>query len=148
MTKFATNRKASHEYHILETIEAGISLSGTEVKSCRGKSVSLQEAYCKVIGNELWLLQCNISPYSMGNRWNHEPTRKRKLLVHRKEVRRLKQAIEAKGLTIVPLNMHLSRGFIKLDIAICRGKNVADKRETMRRRTSDREARRAMRGRE
>ena len=145
MTVLASNRKASHEYHILEKLEAGISLSGTEVKSCRAKSVSLQEAYCKVIDGELWLLQCNISPYAQGNRWNHEPTRKRRLLVHRKEIRNLKQAVEMKGLTIVPLNMHMSSGHVKLDIAVCKGKNVADKRETMRRKDDERDARRAMR---
>jgi SsrA-binding protein len=148
MTVLATNRKASHEYHILEKIEAGISLCGTEVKSCRAKSVSLQEAYCKVIKGELWLLQCNISPYTQGNRWNHEPTRQRRLLVHRKEIRHLKQAVEMRGLTIVPLNMHMSSGHVKLDIAVCKGKNAADKRETMRRKDDEREASRAMRQRD
>lgn len=145
MVVLATNRKASHEYFILDKYEAGIALQGSEVKSCRAKSISLQEAYCRIIKNELWLLQCNISPYAQGNRWNHEADRKRKLLMHKQELRKLKQATEVKGLTIIPLNMHLSRGKIKLDIAVCRGKNVSDKRETLKKKEDDREARRAVR---
>lgn len=145
MVVLATNRKASHEYFILEKYEAGLSLQGSEVKSCRAKSISLQEAYCRVIGNEVWLLQCNIAPYAQGNRWNHEPDRNRKLLLHKQEIRKLKQATDVKGLTIVPLNMHLSRGKIKLEIAVCRGKNVSDKRESLKKKEDERETRRAMR---
>ena len=122
-----------------------IALCRTEVISRRSNSVSLQAAYCKVIQGELWRLQCNISPSAQGNRWNHEPTRQRRLLVHRKEIRHLKQAIEMKGQTIVPLNMHMSSGHVKLDIAVCKGKNAADKRETMRRKSDERDAQRAMR---
>ena len=144
MTVLATNRKASHDYFILEKFEAGIALVGTEVKSCRAKGISLQEAYCSIENGELWLLNCNISPYKMGNAFNHEPTRPRKLLVHAKELRKLKQASEVKGMTLIPLNAHLSHGLIKLDIAICKGKNVGDKRESLRQKSDALEARRAI----
>lgn len=129
---FAENRKARHDYTVLETIECGIVLTGTEVKSVRHGSVSLAGAYAAVLGNELWLLGCDIAAYRFGNRFNHEPKSQRKLLVHAKEVAALRLKTEAKGLTLIPLKVFLKQGRIKVDLGVCRGKALHDKRESLR----------------
>jgi SsrA-binding protein len=131
-TTFAENRKARHDYTVLETIECGVVLSGTEVKSVRGGGVSLSAAYAAVLGGELWLLGCDIAAYKFGNRFNHEPKSKRKLLVHAREVQQLKLKTEAKGLTLIPLKLYLKGGRIKLALGVCRGKQVHDKRESLK----------------
>ena len=129
---FAENRKARHDYTVLETIECGIVLSGTEVKSIRHGSVSLAGSYGAVLKGELWLLGADIAAYKFGNRFNHEPKSQRKLLVHAKEIRELQLKTEAKGLTLVPLKVFLKHGKIKVDLGVCRGKQLHDKREALK----------------
>ena len=131
-TTLAENRKARHDYTVLETIECGMVLTGTEVKSCRNGEVSLAGSYAAVLGGELWLLGCDIAAYRFGNRFNHEPKSRRKLLVHAKEVRDLRLKTEAKGLTVVPLRLYLKHGRIKIELGVCRGKALHDKRETLK----------------
>ncbi len=142
----ATNRKALHDYSILEKIEAGIVLSGTEVKSVKQGHISIQEGYIHIDERmEAWLVGSTIQPYEHGNVFNHNQTRERKLLLHKKEIARLYGKIREKGLTIVPLKVYLSRGKIKIRIGLAKGKNVVDKRDTIKKRESDRDSRRAMR---
>ena len=129
---FAENRKARHDYTVLETIECGIVLSGTEVKSVRQGQVSLSGAYGAVLKGELWLLGADIAAYKFGNRFNHEPKSQRKLLVHAKEIRELQLKTEAKGLTLVPLKVYLKHGKIKVDLGVCRGKQLHDKRDALK----------------
>ena len=129
---FAENRKARHDYTVLETIECGIVLSGTEVKSVRHGEVSLAGAYGAVLKGELWLLGADIAAYKFGNRFNHEPKSQRKLLVHAKEIRELQLKTEAKGLTLVPLKVYLKHGRIKVDLGVCRGKQLHDKRDALK----------------
>lgn len=129
---FAENRKARHDYTILETLECGIQLTGTEVKSVRHGSVSLAGSYAAVLGGELWLVGADISAYTFGNRFNHDPKRNRKLLVHAKEVLDLKMKTEAKGLTLIPLKLYLHHGRIKVALGVCRGKALHDKRESLK----------------
>jgi len=138
------NRKARFSYEILEKYEAGIELLGTEVKSCRAKSISIAESFAKFKGNEIYVSNLNIAPYSHGNMNNHDPIRERRLLLHKKEIIKLRMATEAKGLTVVPLKMYLTRGKIKMQIGLCRGKNVADKRNTLKNRQANIDAKRAM----
>ena len=140
----ATNRKAYHEYFILDKLEAGLVLMGTEVKSIREARINLKESYAAVKGGEAFLFDCHISPYSHGNRENHEPTRARKLLLHRQEIKKLIGKTQEKGLTLVPLRVYLRRGKIKLELGVARGKKLYDKRETARKKDSDREARAAV----
>jgi SsrA-binding protein len=142
-TTFAENRKARHDYTVLETIECGVVLTGTEVKSVRSGGVSLSGAYAAVLGGELWLLGCDIAAYKFGNRFNHEPKSKRKLLVHAKEVAQLKLKSEAKGLTLVPLKLYLKNGRIKLALGVCRGKQMHDKRESLKQKALRRDMERA-----
>ena len=129
---FAENRKARHDYTVLETIECGIVLTGTEVKSVRHGEVSLAGAYGAVLKDELWLVGADIAAYKFGNRFNHEPKSMRKLLVHAKEVLDLRLKTEAKGLTLVPLKVFLKHGKIKVDLGICRGKQLHDKRDALK----------------
>ena len=129
---FAENRKARHDYTVLETIECGIVLTGTEVKSVRHGEVLLAGAYAAVLQGELWLLGCDIAAYRFGNRFNHEPKSQRKLLVHAKEVADLRLRTEAKGLTLVPLKMYLKGGRIKVAIGVCRGRQLHDKRDALK----------------
>ena len=136
---FAENRRARHDYAVLETIECGIALSGTEVKSARRGGASLAGSYGAVLGGELWLVGADISAYEFGNRFNHDPKRNRKLLVHAKEAAALKMKSEAKGLTLVPLKLHLRRGRIKLDLGVCRGKALHDKREALKKKAMKRD---------
>jgi len=141
MTKeIVSNRKAYHNFEILETFEAGIALQGTEIKSLRENGGSLQEAYVKVIENELWLIGSYIAPYKYGNIHNHEEKRDRKLLMHLREIRRLKEAVREKGQTIVPLSLYLKNGRVKVKIGTAKGKKLMDKRATIR----DREEKRKM----
>jgi SsrA-binding protein len=139
------NRKAFHDYEVLETFEAGLALVGTEVKSVRMGQVSLIGAYVSARKGKATVEGMTIQPYEFGNRFNHEATRSRVLLLHKVEIIRLQAAVDQKGLTIVPLKVYFVRGKAKLQIGLCRGKNVADKRETVRRRTADREASRQIR---
>ena len=129
---FSENRKARHDYTVLETIECGIVLSGTEVKSVRHGEVSLAGAYGAVLKGELWLLGADIAAYKFGNRFNHEPKSQRKLLVHAKAIRELQLKTEAKGLTLVPLKVYLKHGKVKVDLGVCRGKQLHDKREALK----------------
>jgi len=126
------NRRAYHDYEIIEPFEAGIVLQGTEIKSIRNHGASLQEAYVKVLSGEVWLVGSTIAPYRFGNIHNHEEKRDRKLLMHKREINRLKTAVQEKGLTIVPLSMYLSKGKIKVRIAIAKGKKNFDKRSDIK----------------
>lgn len=123
-----SNRRAGHDYEILETFEAGISLQGTEIKSIRNNGASLQESFVKVLDGEVWLIGCNIAPYKFGNIYNHEERRQRKLLMHKREINQLRTAVQEKGLTIIPLGMYLKKGRVKIRIAIAKGKKNIDKR--------------------
>jgi SsrA-binding protein len=142
----AQNRRARHDYFILETIEAGLVLSGTEVKSLRAGKASLGEAYATVEDGEAWVIQMHIPPYEQGNRWNLDPVRRRKLLVHRKEIERLEAAVAQKGQTVVPLKLYFSNGRAKLLIGIAKGKKSFDKRASIAERDAKREMDRARRG--
>lgn len=137
----ATNRKAYHDYFIGERWEAGIVLTGTEIKSVREGRVNLRDSYVKVTEGEAWLLNAHISPYSQGNRYNVDPVRKRKLLLHRNEIRRLQNETTAKGQTIVPLRIYIKGSRAKVEIAIAKGKKEYDKREAIARRDQEREMR-------
>jgi SsrA-binding protein len=143
----ARNKKALHEFAVLETTEAGIVLSGPEVKSIRAGHVSLAEAYARVDGNEVWLHDLHVSPYDPASIWNTDPTRPRKLLMHRREIRRLIGSVREKGLTLVPLDLYFIRGKAKVTIALARGKKLHDKREDIKLREAKREVERAVRGR-
>ena len=136
---FAENRKARHDYTVLETIECGIVLTGTEVKSVRHGEVSLSGSYGAVLKGELWLVGADIAAYRFGNRFNHEPKSMRKLLVHAKEVRDLQLKTEAKGLTLVPLKVFLKDGRIKVDLGVCRGKQLHDKRDALKKKAMRRD---------
>jgi SsrA-binding protein len=140
----ATNRKARRDYQILEKIEAGIALRGTEVKSIRQGHLRIDEAYVQIDNHQAELLQMTVQPYDHGNVFNHSPTRPRKLLLHKKELLRLQSKVNEKGLTLIPLKVYLKGGRIKLQIALGQGRNTVDKRETLKRRSADLEARRAM----
>lgn len=140
----ASNRKARHEYEILETFEAGMVLKGPEVKSIRDGKVSFQDAFATVDRGEVWLHSLHISPYEQANRWNDDPTRVRKLLLHRSEIRKLVGKVEEKGLTLIPLDIHFTRGRAKVQLALAKGRKLHDKREKLKRKTQEREAQRAM----
>lgn len=144
----ATNRKARHEYHILETLEAGIVLQGTEVKSLREGKANLKESYARVQDGEVFLVNCHISPYSHGNIENHDPVRKRKLLLNRREINKLQIKLNERGFTLVPLKFYLSRGKIKIQLGVAKGKKLYDKRESKRKKDLDREARAEMKSRQ
>ncbi len=140
----ARNPKAAHAYHIWDSWEAGIVLTGTEVKSLRHGKASIKEAYARVRGGEVFLEGMNITPYEQGNRYNHDPVRSRKLLLHRREIERLIGAVEQKGLTLIPLALYFSRGRAKVKLALGRGKKQYDKREDLKRRDAEREVSRAL----
>ncbi len=140
----ATNRKARHEYHILETWEAGLVLRGPEVKSLRAVKVSFQDAFARIEGGEVWLYSLHIAPYEQANRENVDPTRTRKLLLRSSEIRKLVGSVEEKGNTLIPLDIYFRRGYAKVTLALARGKKLHDKREKLKRRTQEMEARRAM----
>ena len=135
----AVNRKAWHDYSILEKLECGIELSGTEVKVVRRGEATLSGAYCAVLDSQLYAVQMNIPVYAFGNRFNHRPQQNRKLLVHRKEVEALRLKTEAKGLTLIPLRLYLKNGRVKLELGVCRGKALHDKRESLKKKSVDRD---------
>jgi SsrA-binding protein len=140
----AVNRIAAHNYFLLERFEAGVALTGTEVKSVRSGQVNLKDAYGLIKDNELWLLNCHIGVYEHGNIFNHAPLRTRKLLVHREEIRKLIGKTQQRGLTLIPTRMYFKNGRVKVELALAKGKQLWDKRETERRRTADKEAREAI----
>lgn len=140
----ARNPKATHDYHILETWEAGVVLSGTEVKSLRSGKVSIKGGFARLSRGEVFLEGMNITPYEQGNRWNHEAVRSRKLLLHRAQIERLIGAVEQQGLALIPLEVYFRRGKAKVILALGRGKKQHDKRETLKRRIAEREAARAI----
>ena len=141
----AQNRKARHNYHVLDTLECGIALVGSEVKSLRQGSLSLDEAHGRVEGNEVWLVGADIPEYKFANALNHQPRRRRKLLLHRREIKKFADQAFERGLTLVPLKMYFKRGRAKLLLGICRGKKLFDKRESMKKRDMQRDMDRAMR---
>jgi len=140
----ATNRKARHDYHIDDTIEAGLVLTGTEIKSIRAGQVNLRDSYAVVRGNELWLLSMHIAPYKQASYANHEPRRDRKLLLHRREINRLIGKLQEKGLTLVPLKLYLRNSRAKVELGLARGKKTYDKRQAMRERDDRRQIDRAV----
>ncbi len=142
----ATNRKAGFEYFLMEHFEAGLALQGSEIKSIRAGQVSLAEAYVETDGREAWLVEAHIAPYSQANRFNHDPKRRRRLLLHKKEIRRLWNEVRQKGVTIVPLKVYLKDGRAKLEIALAKGKKLHDKRDAIAQRDQAREQAREMRG--
>jgi SsrA-binding protein len=141
----ADNRQAGHHYYLLERFEAGMALTGTEVKSARDGKIQLKDAYAEVLNREVWLVNAHISPYSHGNRQNHDPLRRRKLLLHRQEIDKLHSKTREKGLTLIPTKVYLKQGRIKCELALGRGKKLHDKREAERIRTQEAEARSALR---
>jgi SsrA-binding protein len=139
------NRQAGHNYFLLDRFEAGMVLTGTEVKSAKDGQIQLKEAYVSVLGNEAWLVNAHISQYSHGNRDNHPPVRNRKLLLHRREIDKLQVQTRDKGLALIPTKIYLKHGRIKCELAVAKGKKLHDKRETERARTAEAEARAEMR---
>ena len=139
----ATNRKAGFEYFLFERFEAGLSLKGSEIKSIRAGQISLAESYIRVDENQAWLIEAHIAPYVQANRFNHDPKRPRRLLLHGKEIREMWDAVRQKGVTIVPIRVYLKNGRAKLEIAIAKGKKLHDKREAIARRDAEREMDRA-----
>ncbi|UCH60116.1 MAG: SsrA-binding protein SmpB [Anaerolineales bacterium] len=141
----ATNRKARYDYHLIELFEAGMVLQGSEIKSIRAGQISLAEAYVQIDGREAWLMDAHIAPYSQAGIYNHEPRRKRKLLLSRMEIRRLWNEVRKKGVTIIPTRVYIKHGLAKVEIAIARGKKQYDKREAIAKRDVEREIQREMR---
>jgi SsrA-binding protein len=141
------NRKAYHDYHILDSVEAGIALKGTEIKSIRDNRVNIRDAYAKVENGEMWLYNAHISKYQASNYMDHDPDRKRKLLLHKSQIEELAQDTIKKGLTIVPLKLYMKKGIAKVELGLARGKKSFDKRETIAKRDSDREIERSLKNR-
>lgn len=139
-----SNRKAYHDYHIEESLEAGIELKGTEIKSLREGKANLKDSYAILKDGEAFLLGCHISPYSHGNIYNHEPLRTRKLLLHREEIRKLTGKVTQRGFTLIPVRIYLSKGRAKVEIALARGKKLFDKRETIKEKDLRRESEKAL----
>jgi SsrA-binding protein len=139
------NRKARHDYQILDTLEAGIALTGTEVKSLREGLANLKDSYARIDGDEVFLFNMHVSPYEKGGRFNHEPTRTRKLLLHKAEIRKLFGRVQVKGLTLVPLSLYFVRGRVKVELGVARGKKAYDKRDATAERDAKREMERAVR---
>jgi SsrA-binding protein len=135
----ATNRKAGFEYFLFERFEAGLALKGSEIKSIRSGQISLKESYIRVDENQAWLIEAHIAPYLQANRFNHDPKRPRRLLLHGKEIRELWDAVRQKGVTVVPIRVYLKNGRAKLEIALAKGKKLHDKREAIARRDAERE---------
>jgi SsrA-binding protein len=143
----AHNRRARFEYEVIDTLECGIALVGSEVKSLRVGKMSLEEAYARLKANEVWLVGCDIPEYREANRMNHDPKRTRKLLMHRREVRKFASRAMEQGLTLVPLKMYFKRGLVKVLLGLCKGRKLHDKREMIKKRDTDRDIQRALRGR-
>ncbi len=148
ITVVATNRKAKFEYFLLEHFEAGIALQGSEIKSIRSGLISLAEAYVQTDGRDAWLMNAHIAPYDYANRFNHDPKRPRRLLLHKREIREMWNAVRQKGVTIIPVQVYLKEGKAKVDIAIAKGKKLYDKRHDIARRDQERELARESRERE
>ena len=142
----ARNKKAFFNYEVDETIECGIELKGTEVKSIRGGKFSFSDAYVRIIDDELWMIGFHVAEYDHGNLNNHEPLRQRRLLAHKQEIKRLRRKTDEKGFTLIPLEIHLREGLVKVEVGLCRGKKNVDKRESIKRRDQERDAQREMRG--
>lgn len=138
-----TNRKAFHDFIIFEKYEAGIVLSGTEIKSIRAGAINLKDSFCKIDDNEIFLYNCHISPYENGNRYNHEPKRTRKLLLTKKEILKMQTKVKKEGYTIVPLEVYFKQGLAKIEIGLAKGKKLHDKREDIAKKTQTREMQRA-----
>jgi len=143
----ATNRKAFHDYHIEDRYEAGIVLTGTEIKSIRAGRVNLRDSYARIVDGEVWLVGAHVAPYEQGTRYNHPPKRDRKLLLRKREIARLQSKVEERGYTLVPLRMYLKGSWAKVELALARGKRQYDKRATIAKREADREVQRALRDR-
>ena len=143
----ADNRTARHDYFVIETYEAGISLAGTEVKSVRGGNVNLKDSYCEVDGGELYALGVHISPYEQGNIFNKDPLRPKKLLMHKREIMKLTGLVSREGYTLVPLSLYFKGSHVKMAIGLCKGKKLYDKREDAARRDADRDIEKAMKNR-
>jgi SsrA-binding protein len=141
----STNRKAKFEYFLIETFEAGIALQGSEIKSIRAGQISLKEAYVQTDGEETWLMNAHVAPYEQANRFNHDPLRQRRLLLHKREIRQLWDSVRQKGMTIIPTRVYLKDGRAKVEIALARGKKTYDKRETIAKRDRERDSAREMR---
>ncbi|MBZ0188909.1 MAG: SsrA-binding protein SmpB [Candidatus Obscuribacterales bacterium] len=135
----ADNRRARHEYEVLESFETGIALVGTEVKSMRQGKANLQDSFARIENGEVWLYNCHISPYDHGNRFNHDPVRKRRLLLNKREIQKLKSKIQEKGFTLIPLRLYFKANWVKVNLGICRGKRLYDKRQTIAKRETDRQ---------
>jgi len=142
----ATNRKARHEYFLLETFEAGLELKGSEIKSIRLGQISLAQAYVRLDGQQAWLVDAHIAPYEQANIYNHDPLRPRRLLLHKSEIRKLWDMVRQKGVTVIPLRVYLSKGIAKVEIAVAKGKKLYDKRHDIARRDVERELQRELRG--
>ncbi|KRM95840.1 SsrA-binding protein [Liquorilactobacillus aquaticus DSM 21051] len=140
----AQNRKAGHDYSIIDTIEAGVVLTGTEIKSIRNRRINLKDGFAQVRNGEVWLMNVHISPYDQGNQFNHDPLRKRKLLLHKKQIQRLMNESSNKGITIVPLKVYLKGGFAKVLLGIGKGKRAYDKRESIKRKDQERQIQRTL----
>lgn len=140
----ATNRRAAHDYEVLESLEAGLVLRGTEIKSLRVGRVNLREAYARIEHGETWLLGAHIAPYEAGNRYNHDPQRPRKLLLHRQQIARLAGMVAQRGLTLVPLKLYIKNDVAKLELAVARGRRAFDKRAVLAEREAQREMERAL----
>ena len=138
----ANNRKARHDYNILDTYEAGISLTGTEIKSVRASKINIKDGFVQPHNGELWLENVNISVYDQGNQFNRDPLRNRKLLLHKKEIRKISSTVQEKGITVIPLKVYLKHGFAKVLIGVAEGKRKYDKRETIKKRDQEREIQR------
>jgi SsrA-binding protein len=138
------NRKAHFDYIILESFETGLVLAGTEVKSIRAGKANLQDSFARIENGELWMYHMHISPYDQGNRYNMDPIRKRKLLLHRKEIDKLDYKLREKGLTLVPLKLYFTRGMAKIQLGVAKGKNAKDKRDSLKKKESDRDVDRAL----
>jgi SsrA-binding protein len=144
----AQNRKAYHDYFIEETYEAGVVLSGTEIKSIRRGSANLRDAYAQINNGEVWLLNMHVSPYEQGNRFNHEPLRPRKLLLHKSEIAKLVGAVKEEGFTLVPTKLYLRNGFCKVEVGLAKGKKQYDKRQDIKKKDAQRDIQRALRDRQ
>lgn len=140
----ARNRKARHEYEVLDRWEAGLALKGTEVKSIRAGAVAFRDAHARADSGELWLHNLHVAPYESANRWNHDETRPRKLLLRKDQIRRIAAKTEEKGLALVPLDLYFRRGKARITLGLCRGRKHRDRREELKRRTAEREAQRAV----
>lgn len=141
----ADNRKARYNYHVEEKMECGIALQGTEVKSIRSGKFSFADAYAAIKGGEIWLVAFHIAPYDFGNIHNHDPLRQRRLLIHKQEIKRLQRKVDEKGYTLVPLKVYLKKSRVKIELGLCKGKNLQDKRQTIKKRDEKRQIEREFR---